>query len=46
MVDFFLYVTVLNPSASGNTLGPEGEIPATEISIYEKVVPTGIEIVG
>jgi hypothetical protein len=41
----FLYVTVLNPSGSRSEVDPEGEISAaTATSLYDKVVPEGIEI--
>jgi hypothetical protein len=46
MVDFFLYVTVLNSSASGSAVGPEGETAAAAMSLYDKIIPAGIEIVG
>jgi hypothetical protein len=37
---------VLYPSGSGSALCPEGRIPAAATSLYDKVVPAGIEIVG
>jgi hypothetical protein len=46
LVVFFLYVTVLNPSGSGSAVGTESEIPAAAKSLYDKVVPAGIEITG
>jgi hypothetical protein len=36
---FFLYVTVLNLSGSGSAVGP-----AAATSLYDKVVPAGIEM--
>jgi hypothetical protein len=43
---FFLYITVLNPSGSRSEVGPEGEVPAAATSLYDKVVPAGIERAG
>jgi hypothetical protein len=41
-----LSVTVLKPSGSGSAVGPEGGIPAAATSLYDKVIPAGIEIAG
>jgi hypothetical protein len=43
---YFLNVTGFNPSGSDSAVGPEGEILAAATSLYDKVIPAGVEIVG